>query len=156
GGHSWLAGFTWRLTPSPRVMVTQRVFTTGLGYRNSNRDGAVLDDNPSNEVTWRGDATLVVKPAFLVHAGGDAQRLSGRHTERRALNDEPDLRLISNYRLRGVATSAYADVVAQARSRFTLTVGGRLDRWGPTNRSTPSPWAAVDVAVLHGFGLHVG
>jgi hypothetical protein len=155
-GHSWLAGLSWRMTPSTRYSITQRIYTTGLGYRNRNRDDRILDNSRSNDVAWRGDAVMAVTPALVVRAGGDAQRLSARHTQQRALNDQPDLTTIGDYDRQGNSASAYADVIVHPSTRATLTAGARVDRWGPTKTSTGSPWASLDLDVARGLRVRLG
>jgi hypothetical protein len=146
-GHSWLTGFSWRFTPSPRLVATQRIYATGLAYLNQNRDSALLDDSFSDEIAWRGDASLSVARPLLINFGGDAQLLSGRRTERRALNDQPELRTIADYRAHDQARSAYAEAVAQVSSRATVTGGARFDDWGLTDTAVASPWVFMDLRV---------
>ena len=155
-GHSWLTGLTWRFTPSPRFIATQRVYATGLAYHNHNRDGALLDDSFSDEIAWRGDASLSIAPTLLVNIGGDAQVLSGRHTRRRALNDRPELSTIGDYRGQDHARSAYAEAVFHSSPRATFTAGARFDDWGLTDAAVASPWASMGLAVTPRTSIRVG
>jgi hypothetical protein len=155
-GRSWLSGLTWRFTPSARFALTQKIYATGLSYRNRNRDGSVLDDSLSTEVAWRGDGAASVRPGFLVEFGADAQRLFGRHAQRRVLNDGSELTTIGDYRNTGRAVSAYAQGVLQPSSHISVTPGARVDYWGPTRTSTTSPWVTAALSMTSSTRVRVG
>lgn len=155
-GHSWLTGVSWRYTPSTRLVATQRIYATGLAYLNQNRDNALLDDSFSDEIAWRGDASLSLARAFLINFGGDAQLLSSRRTERRALNDRPELRTIADYRAHDQARSAYAEAVTQVSPRASVSAGARFDDWGLTHAAVASPWAFMDLRVTPRTIIRVG
>jgi hypothetical protein len=146
-GQAWLSALTWRFTPSARFSLTQKGFVTGLRFRNHNRDNAVLDSASSSELGWRTDASAALSPRLIINFGADAQRLSGRHRENRALNDAIELTTIADYTHTGTAFSSYVQGVLVIGSRLTLAPGLRTDYWGLTTASTSSPWAMVDVEV---------
>jgi hypothetical protein len=146
-GRTWLSALTWRFTPSARFSLTQKGFVTGLSFRNHNRDNAVLDTASSGELGWRADASAALSPWLIVNFGGDAQRVSGRHRQNRALNDGVELTTIADYMRTGSAFSSYVESVLVVGSKLTFTPGLRTDYWGPTKASTSSPWAMVDFEV---------
>ena len=41
--RAWLAAATWRFTPGPRLIMTQRVYATGMRFRNVNEHDTLLD-----------------------------------------------------------------------------------------------------------------
>lgn len=155
-GRSWLSGLTWRFTPSARFAMTQRAYATGLAYKNRNRTGSVLDDRLSTDVGWRSDATIAARPGFLLEFGADVQRLTGRHVQRRSLNDEPDLTVVGDYRKSGRAASAYARAVIGPFLHLTVAPGARIDYWGLTGTSTTSPWMTADLAIASGTHVRAG
>jgi hypothetical protein len=155
-GHSWLTGLTWRFTPSPRFSATQRVYATGLSFRNLNKTGGVLDDSASADAGWRGDAQVSVRPGVLVEFGADAQSLTARHARSRAVNDRQDLTLLNQYDQHGRAAGAHAQVVWQPLRHITIAPGARVDDWGPTGTSTASPWLTAEFGVTSGTRVRVG
>jgi hypothetical protein len=160
-GRSWLSGLTWRFTPSSRFALTQRLYTTGLTYTNRNRTGDMLDDSQSAELGWRADATVAVLDGgagrdLLLEFGADALHLTGRHAQRRSLNDAIDLTEIADYHRSGRAASAYVQAIARPVPPLAVTAGARVDRWGPTSSSIASPWTTMDVAIRSGTHLRGG
>ena len=76
--RAWLSSLSWRYLPSPRLAVTQRLYSTGLHFDNDNRDGATLDTARSTRLGWRADASFAPTTGVVVEFGGDAERLDGR------------------------------------------------------------------------------
>ncbi|HYE86888.1 MAG TPA: carboxypeptidase regulatory-like domain-containing protein, partial [Vicinamibacterales bacterium] len=87
GGRSWLTGVSWRFAPSARWSFTQRIYSTGLKYENTNITGEVLDDHLASDLGVRSEAAFVAAPWAMVEAGGEFQHITGRHARDRALND---------------------------------------------------------------------
>src|SRR5262245_2273732 len=155
-GKSWLAGLTWRYTPSSRFAATQRVYATGLTHINRNRAGDVLDDRSVGEYGGRADAQFLLAARSMIEFGGDVQRLSGRHAQQRSLNDSASLSQTGSYRSAGRAGSAYAQLVLRPSQRVTITPGARTDYWSPTDTVTASPWATLAVTLTPSTGLRAG
>ena len=157
---SWLSGISWRYTPSGDLVLTQRVYATGLRYHNESVAGVVLDAARSMDLGWRGDATYAINPRALVEVGGDVQHLASRHDRRRTLDDSIVPSLLNSYDAAAGAASAYAQVTTDLGSRLTVTPGGRIDYWGLTRETTASPWFQADVRLgartraRAGTGLH--
>jgi len=82
---------------------------------------------------------------MAVQFGADAVGLTQRHAIRRALNDAAELSPLDDYRARGLATSAHAQLSFTGISRLVLSPGVRIDRWGPTSTSSSSPWGAAEL-----------
>ena len=144
-GRTWLSAVTWRFTPSPRFAISQRLYTTGVDFQNLNRDDDVLNDGRSQDLGWRADATLSVRPQLLLDFGGDAQWLSGRSEHNRSLNDSPTLTTIVNYRQQTAAASAYAMATFAVGDRLSIGPGVRFDTAALTTDTTTSPWLTAEV-----------
>jgi hypothetical protein len=155
-GRSWLSGVTWLFTPSSRFVLTQRLYATGLAYENRNRTASLLDDSLTADVGWRADASVAVTPGLLLELGADALHLTGRHTQRRSLNDATELNVVSDYRSSGRAASGYAQAVIRPFRRLSVTPGARVDHWGPTGASTTSPWATTAFTIASGTRIRAG
>ena len=56
--RAWLSSLSWRYLPSPRLAVTQRLYSTGLHFDNDNRNGATLDTSRSTQV-WMARRCLI-------------------------------------------------------------------------------------------------
>ena len=125
--RTWLSALTWRFTPSPTFTVSQRVYTTGVDFQNRNRDDQVLNDGRSQDLGWRADATLSVRPRLLLDFGGDAQWLSGSNQHNRSLNDAPALTTIVDYRQQTTTASAYAMATVAVGHRLSIGPGVRFD-----------------------------
>src|SRR5262245_28025765 len=126
-GRAWLSGITWRYIPSTRLVVAQRLYATGLRYQNRNRSNQVLDDSLSADFGWRSDSSFSVRPGLLLEFGADAQRLSGRRAQRRALNDSADLSRVGDYHNSAHTASGFAQAVIAPSPRLTVTPGARID-----------------------------
>lgn len=155
-GRTWLSALTWRFTPTARFVMTQRLYTTGLSYKNINADGGVLDDSSTIDGGWRADARADLGRAVVVESGGDAQRLSGRHARRRSLDDQPDLTVVSDYSDAGFAGSAYVRTIIKPVARLLIAPGVRMDHWGPTTSTTVSPWLTADWSIAANTRVRAG
>jgi hypothetical protein len=155
-GHSWLSALTWRFTPSAQVALTQRVFATGLTYENLNRTGSVLDNSLSTDFGWRADGTFALRPAVRLEFGGDAVRLTGRHTMQRSLNNQPNLTILNDYRVSDHAASAYLQAVMHSSPGIVVAPGVRVETWGPTDSSTASPWLNAEWTIASATRVRAG
>ena len=154
--RTWLSALTWRFTPSTRFAVSQRVYSTGVDFQNLNRDDQVLNNGRSQDLGWRADATLSVRPQLLLDFGGDARWLSGRSEHNRALNDSSALTNIVNYREHTTAASAYAMATFAAAGRLSIRPGVRFDASALTGDATTSPWLTAEVGLSPGTQLRAG
>ena len=146
-GRSWLTSLAWRFTPSPRIAVTQRIYATGLAYKNRNREQSVLDDSLSTDIGWRADAVLSAARGVVLEIGADAQQLRARYSRQRSVNDAPTLTPITSYIQSGVSSSGYVQAVLGSRGRLVVAPGVRVDYWGLSRTSTTSPWITAEVAI---------
>ena len=84
--RAWLAAATWRFTPGPRLVMTQRLYATGMRFRNVNEHGTLLDGGEARDVAWRADVTLAPTPRWIVDVGGDVVRTPAANTRQRTLD----------------------------------------------------------------------
>jgi hypothetical protein len=154
--RTWLSALTWRFTPSPRFAIAQRVYVTGVDFQNRNRADDVLNDGRSQDLGWRADATLSVRPQLLLDFGGDAQWLSGSSEHNRALNDSTALTTIVNYREQTTMASAYATATVAVGDRFSIAPGVRFDAAPLTGHAATSPWLTAEVSLSAGTRLRAG
>ena len=129
-GRTWLSGVAWRFTPSADLVITQRIYSTGVTFTNVNPNGATLDDARFAEWGWRAKVTASVARGIMLELGADAQRLSGTHQRSRALNDANELTTISAYRKARPAFAGYAMATVGAPSRLTISPGVRVGLLG--------------------------
>jgi len=153
--RAWLTSLSWRYLPSPRVAVTQRVYSTGLRFNNDNRAGEALDAARSTELGWRMDGSFAPSARLVVEFGGDAQRLNGDNTITREISPIGRITL-NHFDQHTSAGSAYGQVRLGIGSRFTVTPGVRVDRWTLTRSTTSSPWVNGEVRLTERTRLRGG
>jgi hypothetical protein len=143
--RAWLTSLSWRYLPSPRVALTQRVYSTGLRFNNDNPAGDTLDAARFSELGWRADGSFAPSPDLVVEFGGDAQRLNGDNFIARQIAPTIGRITLNRFDQRTSAASAYGQVRFGLGSRFTITPGTRVDRWSLTRSTTASPWMNAEV-----------
>jgi hypothetical protein len=143
--RTWVSALTWRFMPSPRLTVSQRMYTTGVEFQNRNRDDDVLNDGRSHDLGWRADAAVTLRPNLLLEFGGDRQSLTARSLYNRSLNDSPTLTTLVDYSHRTAAGSAYAMATLSLQDRLVVAPGVRLDAWRLTRATTASPWLTAEL-----------
>jgi hypothetical protein len=154
--RAWLTSLTWRYLPSPRVAITQRVFSTGLRFNNDNDAEATIDAARFSEFGWRLDGSFAVSPRTVVEFGGDAQRLTGNNLLVRQTSPTSGLVTLNSFEQQTSAASVYGQVRFGIGSRVTLTPGARVDRWNLTRSTTTSPWVNGEVRLSERMRLRAG
>ena len=124
--RAWLSSLSWRYLPSPRLAVTQRLYSTGLHFDNDNRDGATLDTARSTRFGWRADASFAPTTDVVVEFGGDAERLDGRSAIVRQFSATTPQITLNAYDERAAAASAYGQV--RFASRLAIDGDARRPR----------------------------
>ena len=66
--RAWLAAATWRFTPGARLVMEQRLYVTGMDFRNVNKNGLLLDRGQANDLAWRGDITFLLRDGVIVES----------------------------------------------------------------------------------------
>ena len=145
--ESWLSGVTWRYARSPRLVVTQRLYATGVDFRNTNPDGGILDTGRGTDLGWRADASIAANARWMFELGGDATRLSGGHEQRRRFDGARSDAVVSQYEAHSAAASAYGLVRYVPSAVFSIAPGARIDYWAVTDTVASSPWVNAEIAV---------
>lgn len=153
-GRAWLGGLAWRVAPSARWSVTQRLFSTGLTYRNDNVDGNALDTYHAGIVGWRSDAMFAPVSWLDLQVGADAQHMTSAATRSRAADQSP-LTEVHAHHAGSPAGSAYVIAATSARG-WTLSPGVRVDYWGPTRAAVTSPWVTGEGRLTSATTVHAG
>ena len=152
---AWLSGFTWRFTPGPRLSIAQRVYATGMNFRNTNKNDIVLDRGRTADLGWRADAVFTPVPGWVAEFGGDIQRTASVYKRRRTLDNAAAPVLLDDYDVASRAASAYGSV-AMTIGRFTVAPGGRIDHWSATETTAGSPWITGEIALTSSTRLRSG
>ena len=151
--ESAIGVLSWRVTPSRRFSLTQRVSVAANSFRNTSRDGPVLDDGATRDVVYRADWMVPFSTRMVFEGGaesrwaddaGNEQRLSGTRLLVREHFDASSLRL-----------GAYV----QSRIRMkgaTLTPGVRVDHWSITETTAVSPWVQASARLTSSVSLRAG
>jgi TonB dependent receptor-like, beta-barrel/CarboxypepD_reg-like domain len=143
--RAWLSSLSWRYLPSPRLAVTQRLYSTGLRFDNDNRVGATLDAARFTKIGWRADASFSPSTRAVVEFGGDAERLDGRSLIVRQLTAASPQVTLNDYNEHAAAASVYGQVRIGLGSRLTVTPGTRVDHWTLTGTTNASPWVNAEL-----------
>ena len=151
--ESALGVLVWRYTPASTLSVTQRLGVVANSFRNTARDGPVLDDGATRDVVYRTEWMWSAAKVATVEAGTEArwtdasanqQRLSaGRFTAREHFD-------VPSHRVGGFVS---------ARLRVggaTIAPGVRVDSWSLVHRSAASPWFEATVPLYRSIGLRAG
>jgi len=154
--RAWLSSLSWRYLPSPRLAVTQRLYSTGLHFDNDNRHGATLDTSRSTRFGWRADASFAPTTDVVVEFGGDAERLDGRSAIVRQFSATTPQITLNTYDEHAAAASAYGQVRFALGSRLTVTPGSRIDHWSLTGATTASPWVNGEFRLSERTRLRAG
>ncbi|MFN7980732.1 MAG: TonB-dependent receptor [Vicinamibacterales bacterium] len=151
--ESALGVLVWRYTPTATMSLTQRVGVVANSFRNTARDGPVLDDGATRDIVSRTEWMWSPSRSTTVEAGSEArwtdasaneQRLSGTRFVAREHYDAPSNR-VGGY----VSTRVHL-------GRATLVPGVRFDRWSLVRRSAASPWFEATLPVSASITLRAG
>jgi hypothetical protein len=137
--RGWLSAATWRAAPTARLAIWQRVYGTGMDFRNVNKNGVVLDRGKATDIAWRGDVMFAARDGWIVEGGGDAVRSTVARVRQRTFDDAAEPAVLSNYAAANRAASAYVQVSGRV-GRVTLAPGTRVDHWQAINMTSWSPW----------------
>jgi CarboxypepD_reg-like domain len=153
--RAWLTAASWRFTPTARLAIWQRVYVTGMDFRNANKNGVLLDRGEANDLAWRGDVTFSPRDGLIIESGGDMLRSTAGRVRQRTFDGATEPATLSNYSATGRAASAYAQLSARI-GRLTLTPGGRVDHWQAIDTTSTSPWITGEWAITNATQLRAG
>jgi len=151
--ESALGVLAWRYTPSSTLAITQRVGVVANSFRNTARDGPVLDDGATRDVVYRTEWMWSASRLATLEGGTEArwtdasaneQRLSGTRFTAREHFDVPSRRI-------GGFVSARLRV-----GSATLAQGIRVDDWSLVHRTAASPWMEATVPLSSSVGIRAG
>jgi hypothetical protein len=159
--RAWLGTATWRYAPSPRLAMSQRVYVTGLDFRNINKNRVPLDVGDSHTLGWRADLTFAPKVGWLAEFGGDFERSTAARSRQRIFDGATQPSTLTDYRAAGRAASAYVQLSASVGDRLAAAsiTGSRLTApprplGSPANgRSRTRPGFAVAPACITSFPI---
>jgi hypothetical protein len=130
--RAWLTAATWRAALADRFAMSQRLYVTGMDFRNINKHETLLDRGNANDVGWRVDLTFAPRDGWLAEVGGDVVRSTAANTRQRTFDGSANPVMVDDYTAAGRALSAYAQLSA------------RLERSGSV-----SPVPGADAAERH-------
>jgi len=77
-GYTWLGAVSWRYTPSASWTITNRVYTAGLSFLNTNPVGEVLDESRNHDAGWRGSMTFAPAKSWVVDVASNPPKQGRR------------------------------------------------------------------------------
>lgn len=150
-----LSALTWRFTPSPRFSMFQRLYVTGMSFRNVNTRHELLDRGRDRVAGWRMDATRALGRRWLAEYGADVQHLAHALEQQRTFDNATAPAALSDYRASTRAASGYGQLTARL-GLLTISPGARVDDWRATDRATASPWLTAELRLLPATRLRGG
>ncbi len=157
--RAWLSGLTWRFTPTPRLSLRQRLYATGMDFRNVNAQSVVLDRGRDHVVGWRTDGTVAIGTRWLAEFGSDVQHVTHALEQQRTFDGAAAPATVADYRATSRAVSAYAQLTGRVGA-VSLSPGARVDYWQATDLTAMSPWLIAELRLASstrlrgGSGLH--
>lgn len=132
----------WRLTLSPKAILSQQIYIVHNKYENKVTDGRLREEGWDRDLTWRGSLDWRPTAAHAIEIGGQAQSLRSRRIDRRFPSATTAVTTID---ARGgvTETAGYAAYRWTPSPAFTLSPGARVERWqGMGTRA--SPWLLAE------------
>ena len=151
--ESAIGVLSWRVTPGLRFSLTQRVSVAANSFRNTSRDGPVLDDGTTRDVVYRADWTMPLSARVAFDGGSEARWIDEAGNEQRVSGT----RLL--VRERFIAPSRRHGAYVQSRIRMkgaTLTPGVRVDHWSITETTAVSPWVQATAPLTPSVSVRAG
>ena len=111
--RAWLTAATWRFTPAARLAILQRVYVTGMDFKNVNKNDILLDRGEASDLGWRADVTFAPSDGLIAEFGGDVLRSTAARRRQRTFDGATEPVSLSHYSASGRAASAYAQVSAR-------------------------------------------
>ena len=151
-----LASLAWRYTPTPSVVLTQRLAVAANQYTDTNAAGDELGSGDGRDVTWRADLVASRSSRLTFESGGQVQWQQRRLAMR--VIDGPLVpgRQLEFYDDSTVSASAYAQTPWSPGERLSVTPGVRIDHWSMTGGTTASPWVQSELKLSPSLKLRAG
>lgn len=153
--RAWLSGLSWRFTPTPRLSLRQRLYVTGMDFRNVSAQNIVLDRGRDHTIGWRMDGTMALGRRWLAEFGGDMQHVSHAREQQRTFDGAAAPTTLADYRATSRAASAHAQLTGRFRA-VSLSPGARVDYWQATGFTAMSPWLTAELQLSSSTRLRGG
>lgn len=136
-----------RYTPSPRLLVSNRLAWSRERGDAANRDNAALSDQAYGEWTWHGDASFVWREKNTLDFGGLFRRSRQDDTTKRFVYTPSLTPALDGARGSGRRAGAYAQQsFALAAGKVRLALGLRWDTHSASAVDVTSPYASLSFA----------
>jgi hypothetical protein len=160
--RSLLGSATWRWTPSPRVVATQRFYGVFNRFSNENTIGTRLESGEERDLSWRGEVTATGPRSILFEGGAHVQRLRAHGDsyfyDAIVQSEELVSGTTSHARYSGASgrVGAYGLVRLHPTKSLTVSPGARVDRWELTGETKVSPWLQAELGLPHAMLVAAG
>ena len=136
---------TLRVAPRARVALVTRLSGAVQQFRNTSRDGALLDDGGARDLVWRTEGSGTVA-ATAWHVAVEARDLRADGRQQRIASGRPQDR--AAFASASGTVGGEADVTRRW-GRIIAAAGARADHWTLVHRAAVSPWAMVSRTWRH-------
>ncbi len=148
--ESGVSVLAWRYLPSPSFALTQRVAVAANTFRNTARDGPVLDDGATRDLIYRAEWTRPVGARLTLDGGAEARWTQASASEQR----QSGTRLVLRERFDDGSRRSGAWTSAHLRTGgLSFEPGVRIDHWTLTGTTALSPWLQSRVPIGAGLSL---
>ena len=151
---SGLAVASWRYLPSSSFALTQRFAMAANAFRNTSRDGPILDDGHAHETVYRADWTFAAAARVTVEGGGEARWSTAAASERRLSGGRFVVR--ENFNDDAAGVSGYVQTRLASERGAAIVPGARVDHWSLTGDTAVSPWVQGVVPLTRALTLRGG
>lgn len=143
-GHNrtLIGNLQWRLTPSPRLAVTQQLYVVEARYRNHIADGRVREEGGDRDVTWRAGAEWSPSARHVAELGVQAQSLHVDRVDRRFLGASQAT--IFDAHVGGTAQAAWLAYRWTPSTALVISPGVRVEHFGVVESTAVSPWLMAE------------
>jgi hypothetical protein len=149
-----LANAQWRLLGSRTISTSEVYYSRGTG-ENHNVSGELLFQATIAETAFRNDTTTQLGKAHTLQAGLFVRR----HREedvRRRFSSGIGFTPTDQYAAASWQPGFYVEDTWNPRSGITLTVGGRVDAFSPTDERVALPRASITIQARPGLTVSAG
>ncbi|MEQ1908717.1 MAG: carboxypeptidase-like regulatory domain-containing protein, partial [Vicinamibacterales bacterium] len=151
--ESALGVLAWRFTPSASLSVVQRLGVVANSYRNTSRDGPVLDEGATRDLVYRTDWSMSRASPLMIDFGTEARWTDAASSQQRLSAG----RLVARERFDAQSTRVSAFVSGRTRvGRATVAPGVRVDHWALIDSTAASPWLQATVPMGKSLILSAG
>lgn len=153
--RSVLASATWRWTPSPGLVATQRVYAVANRFRNDSPTDRPLELGTQNDLSWRADVTAAGPHSMIFEGGAHVQRLQA---EGESIFYDGDGQRFATMSFDGTyrRIGGYGLVRLRPHKALTISPGVRVDDWQLTQQTLASPWIQAELGLPRGMLLAAG